>query len=297
MTEFLQQGANALALGSVLALVALGVAIIFSILRLANFAHGELMTAAGYTMYYLLDRGVPWVVVAPASVLVSVLAAVLLERIAYRRLRGALPSTLLLTSFAVSLILQSGFLFVFGARPKPIPFPNWVDAGLTIGGVRFQWLDIATFGVTAVILLLLTGFLRGSVLGLALRSAADDFRTTRLMGIRANAVIVGAFVVSGGLAGMSALFFFALTPVVAPNSGFEPMLQGFIATVIGGLGNLPAAVIGGFVLAFLEVGCQAILSDSLNPYVNAIVFGLAIAILQTRPNGIFGAKLTQEVRA
>ncbi len=297
MTEFLQQGANALALGSVYALVALGVALVFSILRLANFAHGELMTAAGYTMYYLLDQGVSWVIVAPASVLMSILAAVVLERTAYRPLRGARPSTLLLTSFAISLFLQSAFLLMFGARPKPIPFPDWVDAGLTIHGVRFQLLDIATFGITVLILLLLTAFLRGSVLGLALRSAADDFRTTRLMGIRANAVIVGAFVVAGGLAGVAALFFFALTPVVAPNSGFEPMLQGFIATVIGGLGNLPAAVVGGFVLAILQVACAAILSDSLNPYVNAIVFGLAILILQSRPNGIFGSRLAEEVRA
>src|ERR1700730_3950808 len=131
MTEFLQNTANALALGSIYALVALGVAIIFSILRLANFAHGKLMTAAGYTMYYMLDRDLPWIIVAPASVFVSILTAVALERLAYRQLREARPSTLLLTSFAVSLILQSGFLLGFGARPKPIPFPDWVDAGLT----------------------------------------------------------------------------------------------------------------------------------------------------------------------
>jgi branched-chain amino acid transport system permease protein len=296
MTEFLQQTANALALGSIYALVALGVAIIFSILRLANFAHGELMTAAGYTMYYMLDRDISWILVAPVAVLVSILAAVALERIAYRSLRGARPSTLLLTSFAVSVVLQSAFLLSFGARPKPIPFPDWVDAGVTIQGIRFQWLDLTTFAVTMSILMLLMVFLRGTVLGLALRSAADDFRTTRLMGVRANAIIVGAFVLSGALAGVSALFFFALTPVVSPNSGFEPMLQGFVATVIGGLGNLPAAVIGGFVLAFVQVACQATLSDTLNPYVQAIVFGIAIAILQSRPNGIFGGRQIDEVR-
>jgi branched-chain amino acid transport system permease protein len=194
------------------------------------------------------------------------------------------------------VVLQSAFLLSFGARPKPISFPDWVDTGVTIQGVRFQWLDLTTFAVTISILLLLIAFLRGTVLGLALRSAADDFRTTRLMGVRANAIVVGAFVLSGALAGVSALFFFALTPVVAPSSGFEPMLQGFIATVIGGLGNLPAAVIGGFVLAFVQVICQATLSDTLNPYVHAIVFAIAIAILQSRPNGIFGGRLTDEVR-
>src|SRR5262245_40818062 len=143
-----QQVINALSLGSIYALVALGVAIVFSILRLANFAHGEIMTAAGYTMYYMLDLGLSWTIVAPAYVFVSILTAVSLERLSYRPLRGSLPSTLLLTSFAVSLILQSGFLLCFGARPKPIPFPDWIDAGLTIQGVRFQWLDLATFAVT-----------------------------------------------------------------------------------------------------------------------------------------------------
>jgi branched-chain amino acid transport system permease protein len=142
----------------------------------------------------------------------------------------------------------------------------------------------------------LTLFLKRTVLGLALRSAADDFQTTRLMGVRANAVIVGAFLISGALAGIAGLFFFAVVPNVVPTSGFEPMLKGFIACVIGGMGSLPAAVIGGFLLAFVEVGCEALLSDTLNPYLDAIVFAVAIGILRWRPGGVFGVRLTEEVR-
>lgn len=291
-----QQIINALSLGSIYALVALGVAILFGILRLANFAHGELMTVAGYTLFATLAAGMNWVFSAMAAILASVAAALILERIAYRRLRNAQPLTLLMTSFAVSVALQSLFLLTFGARPKGLDLPPFLDATLQIGSLRVQWLDISIILITIGIVLALTLFLRKTVIGLALRSAADDFHATRLMGIRANALFLGAFALSGALAGIAALFYFATVPNVVPSSGFEPMLKGFIACVIGGLGSLPAAVIGGFLLAFLEVGSEAVLSDSFSPYLDAIVFGIAIIILRWRPGGIFGVRLTEEQR-
>lgn len=296
MTEAIQQVVNALAIGSIYALIALGVAMIFSILRLINFAHGELVTVAGYTMYFLQGT-MSWALIVPLAILSSILAAVLLERIAYRYLRGAQPLTLLLTSFMVSLVLQAAFLLFIGARPKSIDFPLWVDASFTIGAVRLQWLDMTTLAVTIVAMLVLNQFLRRAITGLAMRSAADDFPTTRLMGIRANAVIVGAFVVAGILAGLAALFYFAATPAVAPKTGFEPMLKGFIATVIGGLGNLRGAVLGAFLLASLEVFVEAVLIGSFDVYVDAIVFGIAIAVLLFRPSGILGSERAEDVRA
>jgi branched-chain amino acid transport system permease protein len=292
----LQQFINALSLGSIYALVALGVAIVFSILRLANFAHGELMTVAGYTLFAALSAGAHWVLATVAAIAASIVAALVLERLAYRRLRNAQPLTLLMTSFAVSVALQSIFLLTFGARPKGIELPLFVDAALQIGALRVQWLDISIILITGAIVLALTLFLRKTVIGLALRSAADDFRTTRLMGIKANALFIGAFALSGLLAGVAALFYFATVPNVVPSSGFEPMLKGFIACVIGGLGSLPAAVIGGFLLAFLEVGSEALLSDSFSPYLDAIVFAIAIIILRWRPGGLFGVRLTEEQR-
>ena len=292
----IQQIVNALSLGSIYALVALGVAIVFSILRLANFAHGELVTVAGYTLYVLLGAGFSWLIAFPAAILASALAALLLERLAYRRLRGAQPLTLLMTSFAVSVALQGLFLLIFGPRPKGIPLPAFVDTSLTIGSTRIQALDLVTLFTTIVIVVGLTIFLRRTVLGLALRSAADDFQTTRLMGVRANAVVVGAFLISGVLAGVAGLFLFAVVPNVVPSSGFEPMLKGFIACVIGGLGSLPAAVVGGFLLAFVEVGCESLLSNTLNPYLDAIVFGVAIVILRWRPGGVVGMRLAETVR-
>jgi branched-chain amino acid transport system permease protein len=296
MELMLQQFINAVSLGSIYALVALGVAIVFSILRLANFAHGELMTVAGYTLYATLLAGVHWFLAALAAIAASVIAALLLERLAYRRLRSANPLTLLITSFAVSVALQSLFLLFFGARPKGIELPAFVDAGFRIGQLRVQWLDVFIIVITGLIVLSLHLFLKKTVIGLALRSAADDFRTTRLMGIKANAVVVGAFMLSGALAGIAALFYFATVPNVVPSSGFEPMLKGFIACVIGGLGSLPAAVVGGFLLAFLEVGSDAILSNSLSPYLDAIVFGIAIILLRWRPGGLFGVRMTEDLR-
>lgn len=296
MELMFQQFINAVSLGSIYALVALGVAIVFSILRLANFAHGELMTVAGYTLYATLISGVHWFFAAIAAVAASVIAALLLERVAYRRLRSANPLTLLITSFAVSVALQSLFLLFFGARPKGIELPAFVDAGFRIGQLRVQWLDVFIIVITGLIVLSLHLFLKKTVIGLALRSAADDFRTTRLMGIKANAVVVGAFMLSGALAGIAALFYFATVPNVVPSSGFEPMLKGFIACVIGGLGSLPAAVVGGFLLAFLEVGSDAILSNSLSPYLDAIVFGIAIILLRWRPGGLFGVRMTEDLR-
>jgi branched-chain amino acid transport system permease protein len=289
MQETVQQVVNALSLGSIYALIALGVAIVFSILGLINFAHGEFLTVAGYAMFFLFSAGIPFVFIVPLAILSAAVAAVLLERIAFRPLRGSRPLTLLMTSFAASLVIQSIFLLFVGARPKALEFPGFVDSKLTIGSVSIQWLDIVTLLVMIAALAILTLYLRRTLTGIAMRSAADDFPTTRLMGIRANGVVVAAFVVSGALAGLAAVFYFASTPAVAPTSGFLPLLKGFIAAVIGGLGSLSGAVLGGFLLAGLEVSIEALLPGSLNAYVDAFVFTIVIALLLFRPNGILGS--------
>lgn len=289
MEETVQQVINALSLGSIYALIALGVAIVFSIMGLINFAHGELITVAGYTMLLLFSQGVPFIVVVPSAIVAAVIAAVLLERIAFRPLRGSQELTLLLTSFAASIIIQSAFLLADGARPKGLSFPAIVDERLTIGSVSIQWLDVLTLLVTFGALVVLSWFLRSTVTGLSMRSAADDFNTTRLMGVRANRVVVMAFVVSGALAGLAAVFYFAATPAVEPTSGFLPMLKGFIAAVIGGLGSLSGAVLGGFLLAGLEVSIEALLPPSASAYVDAFVFAIVIAVLLFRPSGLLGS--------
>lgn len=290
MRDTVQQLINWLTLGGIYALLALGIAMVFSILGLINFAHGELVTIAGYSMVGMSSAGLPWAAIIPLSILAAMLAAVAMERVAFRPLRGKSVSALLLGSLALSIIIQNIFLLFVGARPKDIGFPAWTNAHVNVGGVVVQWLDVGTWVVTAAVLGGMVLFLRKSVRGLALRAAAEDFSTTRLMGIRANAVIRGAFAASGLLAGTAAFFFLATASLVAPDAGFIPLLKGFIAAVIGGLGSLSGAVLGGFALAGIETVFQVALPNSLAPFVDAIVFGFVILVLLFRPNGLLAAR-------
>lgn len=297
MTELFQQLINWLTLGGIYALLALGIAVVFSILGLINFAHGELITISGYTMVALVGLGVPWALIIPLAVLASMIAAVLMERVVFRPLRSAPVSALLLGSLALSIVIQNIFLLTVGARPETIDFPAGTSSNFQIGGVTVLWLDVATWVVTAAVLACVILFLRRSVYGLALRSAAEDFQMTRLMGIRANGVIRAAFAVSGLLAGVAAFFFLATASLVGPETGFIPLLGGFIAAVIGGLGSLPGAVLGGFTLAAIEVFCQLVLPDSLRPFTQAIVFSIVILVLLVRPYGLMAARSIAVERA
>lgn len=292
MTEFAQQVVNWLTIGGIYSLLALGVAVVFSVLGLINFSHGELVTIAGYSMLFFALRGIPWILAIPLGILAAGIANVLVERVAFRPLRGAPLPSLVLASLALSIAIQNLFLLFVGARAKTIEFPEWTQSSFDIGGVVVRYLDIATWVVVALTLVAVVWFLRGAVRGLALRAAAEDFEITRLMGIKANSVIRGAFLISGLLAGIAAFFYLATTSLVSPTTGFQPLLKGFIAAVIGGLGSLPGAVLGGFVLAAIEVFAQLALPDSIAPFTDAVVFGLVILVLVFRPSGLMAAKST-----
>jgi branched-chain amino acid transport system permease protein len=289
--EAAQQIVNALSLGSVYALLALGVAAVFSILGLINFAHGELVTLSGMMMLLLGTNGVPWPIIIPVTILAGGAAAVAMERIAFRPVRGAPAITLLLTSLGLSIIIQNVFLVAgFGARSKDIHIPDWSNSTFHVGSVIVQWFDVATVLSTIAALVLLTLFLRKSVRGLALRAASEDFTMTRMMGIRANSVITIAFLVSGLLAGLAAFFYIGALGQVGYNYGFTPLLKGFVAAVIGGLGSLTGAVVGGFILAALEILFQVTLPTENTPLYEAIVFGIVVFVLLARPQGLLAGR-------
>jgi branched-chain amino acid transport system permease protein len=289
--EAAQQVVNALSLGSVYALLALGVAAVFSVLGLINFAHGELVTLSGMMMLLLGTRGVPWAVIVPITILSGGLAAVGMERVAFRPVRGAPAVTLLLTSLGLSIIIQNIFLVAgFGARSKNIDIPDWSNSTFHIGSVIVQWFDVATVLSTMAALGLLTLFLRKSVRGLALRAAAEDFTMTRMMGIRANSVVTLAFLVSGLLAGLAAFFYIGAFGQVGYNYGFTPLLKGFVAAVIGGLGSLSGAVLGGYILAALEIFFQVSLPTENVPFYEAIVYSIVIFVLLARPQGVLAGR-------
>ena len=292
MEILFQQLVNALALGGTYALLALGLAMVFSVLGLINFAHGDLMTVAGYSMFFAIAAGAPFVVAALAGTLMAMLVAVLMERVAFRPVRNANIATMLLTSFAVSTILHILFQNLISARPKAIPIPSVLAGSLNLGGLEIGAIQALSILCTALLLAGLTLFLKRTILGVAMRAAALDFPVTRLMGINANAVIATAFAISGLLAGVAGVLWIAQRGSVDPLMGFLPVLKAFIAVVLGGLGSLSGAVVGGFVLGFIEVALRAYLPDGVLPFREAIALSLVIALLLARPEGLLGRKTT-----
>lgn len=290
MDMFLQQLVNALSLGGTYALLALGLAVVFSIMGLINFAHGELMTAAGYGLCFALLFGLPFGVAVVFAIAVAIVLVLLMERIAFRPVRGASGTTLLLTSFAVSAILRVLFQNFISARPKPVPMPMSLSGTIEIGGLQIGVIQAISIFVTVLMLFGLNLFLRTTVLGRAMRAASEDFAIVRLMGIRANAVVATAFAISGLLAGVAGILWVAQRGSVDPLMGFLPVLKAFIAAIIGGLGSLSGAVAGGFLLGFIEVFLQAYLPESLLSYRDAFAILLVIAVLLFAPQGLLARK-------
>jgi branched-chain amino acid transport system permease protein len=288
--ELVQQLINAFGLGSTYALLAIGLAMVFSILGLVNFAHGELVSVAAYTMYLEYQIGLPFAIQVVSAVLVSTVAAVLMERIAFRPLRGASFLALLLSSFAVSVIIQSLLLAIISPRQKGVPLPDFFSSALHVGSFTIGWLEITSAVVCFVALAGLTAMLRRTTQGLGMLAASQDFQVTRLMGIKANQVVAIAFALSGLLAGLAAIFVLARRGTVEPTMGATPVLKAFIATVIGGLGSLSGAVVGGFVLAFVEVALATFLPSSVAPLRDAFSLAIVIAILYFRPDGLLAPR-------
>jgi len=291
MQYIVEQGLNALSIGAEYALLALGLAIVFSIMGLVNFAHGELLGVGGYAMYAVLLFGIGdlWVILGTAVIAV-VVYAVLLERIAFRPVRHAPATTGLLTAFGVSIVLQNIFLLTVSPRPKSIPPLSVLNTTVLIGDYTFSILQFFEAGVTAIAITLLVLFLRRTRLGMAMRAAAHDFTTVRLMGIRANRVIATAFAISGALAGIAAIFFLARRGAVDPFMGLVPVLKAFVACVLGGFGSLVGAVVGGLLLGGLEVAILLLLPEGLGGLRDAAVFFGVGALLVWRPQGLVGRK-------
>ena len=237
MDLFVQQTVNALALGGTYALLALGLAVVFSIMGLINFAHGELMTISGYTLMYCGISGLPFAVSVPLAILAAVLAAVAMERIAFRPVRGGSGATMLITSFAVAMILQVLFQNLISPRSQAVALPQILSQSVHLGNVIIGVNKIAAIGATVLMLIFLDRFMNRQKTGIAMRAAAEDFAVARLMGIRANTVIAGAFAISGLLAGVAAVLWVSQRASVDPLMGFTPVLKAFIAAILGGLGS------------------------------------------------------------
>ncbi len=291
MDYFLQQTLNALSIGGEYALLALGLAIVFSVMGLVNFAHGELITLGGYAMYFtLLFAGPPVALLIPVCILGAMLAAVAFDKVAFRPVRNAPPTTGLLTAFGVSIIIQNILVIFVATRARPVPTPDWMRGNFMVGELSIPVLQVLEFAVTCLALAGLLLLLNRTVVGLAMRAAAKDFVAVRMVGIKANRVIMTAFAVSGVLAGIAAVFIISRRGAVDPFMGFIPLLKAFVACVLGGFGSLLGALVGGIVLGCVEVFLQVVLPPDIAGYRDAFVFLLVGLVLVLKPEGLVGKR-------
>ena len=266
------------------ALLALGISLIFGVMHLVDLAHAELITVGAYVAYYLSKEGVNWWVLAPAIVISAVVASVATERIAFRWVRGSSEFTMLLTSFAVERLSHALWAVFVGPTKKSFAGPSWAFDTFEIGGIRFELMDAVTIAVTAAVLALTAYIFRRTLFGISVRAASEDFDAARLMGARANGVIVGAFAFAGFLAGVAAVLILMRSPSAEPTLGADWLIKALVAAIIGGLGSFSGAVAGGFALGLAEVTLRGYLPEGVwERLTDAFVFLLIAALFIIRP--------------
>jgi branched-chain amino acid transport system permease protein len=287
MTALAQNLIDALALGSLFALIALGVAVIYTVMGLLNFAQGEFIMLPAYALYAL--AGLPFAIALCAALLTGVAIAVIAERVAFRPVREADLAAQLVTSLAVATILQNAVGAAVDVRAQSVATPAFFSGSTSLGALSVPNLEFLTIVLTALVLTALGWLLYRTRLGLAMRAAAEDFEMARLLGVRADRLVAISFAISGALAAAVGVLLVMQTGQVSPTMGLTPVLVGFVAVVIGGFGRIFGAVIGGLLLGVLSSLLGAYLPEGLAPFRDAIVFSFPILILIARPHGLLGA--------
>ena len=290
--DFAQQLVNGVQIGSVYALVAIGYTMVYGIAKMINFAHGDIIMVGSYVaLLFFQSSGLPvWGVIA-ATAAVSAVLGVTIERLAYKPLRGGSRMSALITTIGVSLMLQNGFLLIFGSSPKP--FPNhFTGEGFTLGGVTVSRLTAITLVVTVVLMVLLTLFVNRTRVGKAMRAVSEDQGAAQLMGINIDTSISITFAIGSALAAVAAVLYSSTYPLINPDMGSMLGLRAFIAAVIGGIGVIPGAMIGGFIIGIAEALIKRYISSAM---ADAIVFALLIIVLLVKPSGLLGRNEREKV--
>ncbi len=292
MTQILQYVIDSLTFGSLYAVGALGIALIFGVAKIANFAHGEIIMISSYML--LLLGGVHWALGALAVIGTGVLLALTMERVVFRPVRQADPTTLLVVSFAASVLLQNLVILFLTAESRPTSFGYSLLKPVTVGSISTSRLSIVTMGVTFSLLIGLALFLKRTPIGVQLRAASEDFTMARMVGVKANTVVATAFALSGLLAAVAGLLLAAQNGLLVPQLGFQPVLVAFVATIIGGMGSISGAVAGGFVVGAITGLLGVALPGHLQPYRDSFVFGGVILMLLVRPQGLMPPAAIEE---
>ena len=290
--DFAQQLINGIQTGSVYALVAIGYTMVYGIAKMINFAHGDIIMVGSYVaLLFFQSSGLPVWGVVLATALVSAVLGVVIERLAYKPLRGGSRLATLITTIGVSFLLQNLFLLLCGSSPKP--FPNhFTGEGFTVGGVTISRLTATTVLVTVVLMVLLTVFVNRSRAGKAMRAVSEDQGAAQLMGINIDTSISLTFAIGSAMAAVAAVLYSSTYPLINPYMGSMLGLKAFIAAVIGGIGVIPGAMIGGFIIGIAEALIKGYISSALS---DAIVFGLLIVVLLVKPTGLLGKAEREKV--
>ena len=296
---------SGISVGGQYALIAIGYTMVYGILRLINFAHGDVFMVAGLLMFYLA-AAVPLYLAIPLMILFTVLLGFTIERVAYRPLRSAPRMSVMISAIGVSYLLQNLALYITGGLNKNYPTIPWISDRITVFGMETTRVTVITPILTIVLVAALVFLINHTKIGMAMRAVSKDFETSQLMGIRINSVISATFIIGTFLAAVGSLLYFTNYPGVVPTSGGMPGLKAFVAAVFGGIGSIPGAVIGAFIIGICESlikGLDTILivngaiteQVGLATFSDAFTFVLLIIILVFKPTGLFGEKQTDKV--
>jgi branched-chain amino acid transport system permease protein len=290
--EFLQQLINGLALGSVYALLALGYTMVYGIIQLINFAHGEIYMIGAFAGFYSASTlKLPLLPTLLIAMVVSALAGIIIEKVAYKPLRNSPRIALLITAIGVSLFLQNAMRLLVGSNPKP--FPDLINAGsINIGSIQIEVKTILMFVVSALLVILLQFIVYKTKVGKAMRASSQDMEAASLMGINVDNTISLTFAIGSALAGIAGVLVAISYPSITPYMGAMPGLKAFVAAVLGGIGSIPGALVGGIAIGLLETFSKAYISTNFS---DAIVFAILIIILLIKPSGLLGKKTNVKV--
>ncbi|MBB6622474.1 branched-chain amino acid ABC transporter permease [Clostridium gasigenes] len=290
--EFSEQLINGLALGSVYALLALGYTMVYGIIKLINFAHGEIYMIGAFSGYFAANTlGFSLVPTLIVAMLISAAAGIIIEKVAYKPLRNSPRITLLITAIGVSLLLQNGMRLIVGANPKA--FPELIrNKVISLGGVEINSKTILLLAVSAFLVFLLQFIVYKTKVGKAMRAASFDTEASQLMGINVNNTISLTFAIGSALAGVAGVLVAISYPSITPYMGTMPGLKAFVAAVLGGIGSIPGALLGGFLMGIIETLTKAYISTSFS---DAIAFSVLIIILLIKPSGLLGKKTNEKV--
>ncbi|WP_124064965.1 branched-chain amino acid ABC transporter permease [Clostridium sp. E02] len=291
LSTFLQQCLTGISLGGAYALIAIGYTLVYGILRLINFAHGDIFMMAGYFMIFSMAV-FPWFIAVPVVLFITVVLGVSIERVAYRPLRTAPRMSVMISAIGVSYLLQNLATYLFTALPKGYPEIPFLKKIFQIGGLSASFVTFLTPVITLFVVYILMALINKTKIGMAMRAVSKDYDTAALMGIRINRVITFTFAIGSLLAAIGSVLYFTDRMTVFPFSGSLPGLKCFVAAVFGGIGSIPGAVIGGFVLG---LGETALVAMGYSTFSDAFTFVLLIMILLIKPTGLFGEKSTDKV--